>query len=695
MSALELLFEIGTEELPPGEIVPALQALEAHLVARCRDNRLAIGAVRTYATPRRLAVVVSDVAPRGEDAEELAMGPSAKAAFDADGNPSKAALGFARSRGVDIDAIERVDTPRGEYIAARIRQEGRPAAQVLTEALNAAFAAIPWKRSMRWGWADESFSRPVHWIVALLGGAVLPVSFAGIDAGDLTRGHRFLAPDPLRVTDAAQWQRALLDAKVVVDLDARRDAVREGVRATVTAAGLRPLLDEDLVEEVVHLVEWPVPLLGRFPEELLEVPREVLITSMKTHQRYFAAEDTDGALANAFCFISNMVVPDPAVVVAGNLRVLRARLEDARFFWKEDRRRRLEERVGDLATVRYIDGLGTLRDRADRLVALAGALADTLYPGDGQTATDARRAALLAKADLTTAMVYEFPELQGTMGRYYAAADGESDAVCAAIEEHYMPRGASDAAPRSRAGVVVALADKLDALAGCFALGLIPSGSADPYALRRATIGLLRVAIEHGLRFRPEQLFRQAWAALPAGAIRPEDETIAQLTQFLRERLRALLGEYGTEVATAVVATLDDDIPSLPERARVLRDLRGHDDFDALAAGFKRVVNIVARAEEDGTVITADLRPDLLLEPAEQALAAALTQAQATLAAALPDRDFDTVARTLVQLKQPIDRFFDEVLVNADDAAVRTNRLVLLARLRAAFLAFADISLIG
>ena len=258
-----------------------------------------------------------------------------------------------------------------------------------------------------------------------------------------------------------------------------------------------------------------------------------------------------------------------------------------------------------------------------------------------------------------------------------------------------MPRGASDAAPRSRAGVVVALADKLDALAGCFALGLIPSGSADPYALRRATIGLLRVAIEHGLRFRPEQLFRQAWAALPAGAIRPEDETIAQLTQFLRERLRALLGEYGTEVATAVVATLDDDIPSLPERARVLRDLRGHDDFDALAAGFKRVVNIVARAEEDGTVITADLRPDLLLEPAEQALAAALTQAQATLAAALPDRDFDTVARTLVQLKQPIDRFFDEVLVNADDAAVRTNRLVLLARLRAAFLAFADISLIG
>ena len=332
MSALELLFEIGTEELPPGEIVPALQALEAHLVARCRDNRLAIGAVRTYATPRRLAVVVSDVAPRGEDAEELAMGPSAKAAFDADGNPSKAALGFARSRGVDIDAIERVDTPRGEYIAARIRQEGRPAAQVLTEALNAAFAAIPWKRSMRWGWADESFSRPVHWIVALLGGAVLPVSFAGIDAGDLTRGHRFLAPDPLRVTDAAQWQRALLDAKVVVDLDARRDAVREGVRATVTAAGLRPLLDEDLVEEVVHLVEWPVPLLGRFPEELLEVPREVLITSMKTHQRYFAAEDTDGALANAFCFISNMVVPDPAVVVAGNLRVLRARLEDARFF---------------------------------------------------------------------------------------------------------------------------------------------------------------------------------------------------------------------------------------------------------------------------------------------------------------------------------------------------------------------------
>lgn len=698
---MDLLFEIGTEELPSGEVDMAIAAIADFIRIESQKARLSIGEIETWATPRRLAVIVRGIAARGEDVEELAMGPAVKVAYDADGNLTKAALGFAKGRGADPSEIQRVETPKGEYIAVTVRDEGRPAPAILTDILNRSFGAIPWKRSMRWGWGEETFSRPVHWIVALLGDGVLDVRFAGIEAGRQTRGHRFMGSQAIDIQSINTWAQQLRDEKVMASVEERREMIRREVRAAAEREGLVALIDEELVSEVVHLVEWPVPLIGRFDEELLEVPREVLITSMRTHQRYFPAETSDGKLANAFIFISNMIVSKPEVVVAGNLRVLRARLEDARFFWREDRRHTLESRREDIANIRYIDGLGSLRDRADRIRELAGQLVDDYAGGDAALRTITTRAGHLSKSDLAAAMVFEFGELQGIMGRYYALAEGEDNAVANAIDEHYMPRGAHDKVPPSAAGAFVAIADKFDAITGCFALGLKPSGSADPYALRRAAIGLLRIAIERKLRLRIEELAGRAYDLLPEGKLRPREEVVQEVAAFIRERLRALLSDVPTDIAHAVIAVLGDDLPSAAERARVLVGLRADADFEPLAAGFKRVANIVAKALEASDATAEGLRQgtlqpkrELLRLDAETTLFEATEAAQKSVADAAQARDFEALARTLIQLKAPIDAFFDGVLVNDEDSAVRENRLALLAALRRVFITFADISLV-
>lgn len=698
---MDLLFEIGTEELPSTQIDTALAALAQHLVDALEEARLQHGEVERFATPRRLAIVIRDVAAQATDMEELALGPAARVAYDEQGAPTRAAIGFAKGKGIDVSALQRIETERGEYVGVMVRDEGRPAAELLPGILSDSFAAIPWKRSMHWGWSEVSFGRPVKWIVALLGDAVLPVQFGGIESGRETRGHRFLAPAPIALTSAEAYAPALRDAYVMASVEERRAFIQREVAEIARKEGLTALIDEELVDEVVHLVEWPVPMLGRFDEELLEVPREVLIVSMRTHQRYFPAERSPGELANAFIFISNMVVEDPSVIIAGNLRVLRARLEDARFFWREDGRITLEERRGRLDTIRYIEGIGSVLDRADRLEALTGALVEHYAPDDAQLRSHAARAARLSKSDLASAMVFEFGELQGVMGRYYALSDGEAPEVAAAIDEHYMPRSAGDATPPSAAGTFVALADKLDAIVGCFALGLKPSGSADPYGLRRAAIGVLRIAMERNLRLDVRALAERAYDLLPGGAIRPRHEVLDEVEAFILDRIRMLLTDTPTDVAHAVVAAIGDDIPSAKERARVLLMLRANADFEPLAAGFKRVVNIVSKAAENDPAFAEALetkvpRPDeaLLAHDAERALHAALVQAEGEVQRAGSDGDFEAMARTLIQLKAPIDTFFDEVLVNDEDAKIRENRLALLASLRALFLSFADISLV-
>ncbi len=701
-----LLFEIGTEELPPGDIDNALAALVQHVQDGCATARLRIGNVRTYATPRRLALIVEGVGAEAETIEETITGPAARIAFDADGNPTKAALGFARGKGLDPASLIRVETDKGEYVAAVVRREGEPASVVIARILNSAFGAIPWKKAMRWGWSPVTFGRPIHWIVAMLDSRVLDVSFADIDAGNTTRGHRFLAPEPVSLPTASQYVEVLRGQKVLADPAERRAVIEEGIAALAEEAGLIAVPDSELVDEVVQLVEWPVPLIGRFPEALLEVPREVLIESMRSHQRYFATEDATGALANGFVFISNMVVPDPDVVVKGNLRVLIARLEDAKFFYREDRKSRLDARLDGLKTVRYIDGLGSIRDRSDRLATLATSVAEILYPGDATIAANATRAALLSKADLVTGMVGEFPSLQGTMGRYYATFDGEHADVAEAIEAHYAPRGAWDAPAEAPTSIVVALAEKLDAIAGCFALGLVPTGSADPYGLRRAALGVLRTCIDRGLRLPLRDVLSAAVGALPdpesVGSTkkhRPEAEVIGEAVGFVEGRLKALLAaDYPTDIADAVVAVIGDEIASAPERARVLDRMRREADFMPLAAAFKRTVNIVNKAiAEDGSLIglLEAPAPDVALfeAPQEHTLWSAVETATVKVQAALQAGEFETVGTELIALKSPIDGFFDDgPMVNADDPAVRANRLTLLANIRALFLQFADIA---
>lgn len=698
-----LLFEIGTEELPSREVDSAVASLAAHIQHNLHDNRLAHGEIETYATPRRLAVIVHNVAAKASDLESLVLGPAARIAFDDTGQPTRAAIGFAKGKGLSPDALQRVETPKGEYVAVTVKDEGRNAQDILEDVLSASFKAIRWKRTMRWGWGEVQFARPVRWIVALLDDTVIPVTFGQVTASNKTRGHRFLAPAELPLTKPADYLASLRNAYVMASVEERREVIEREVKRIAEDAGLTALVDPDLVSEVVHLVEWPVAMLGRFDKQLLEVPREVLIVSMRTHQRYFPAESVPGTLANAFIFISNMVVEDPQIIIKGNLRVLRARLEDARFFWNEDLRVSLESFRDKLASIRYIDGIGSVCDRSDRIAAVAAKLVDDHHAGDAQLRQDVVRAASLAKCDLATGMVGEFSELQGVMGRYYASHDGENDAVSAAIDEHYMPRGSADDTAPSLTGAIVAIAEKLDAITGCFALGLVPSGSADPYALRRAAIGLLRTAIAHGLRLDLPDLIGFSWDQHPADKLRARDAVIADADAFIRGRMPALLPDTPTDIAQAIIATLGSDLPSLYERARVLTALRANEDFEPLAAGFKRVVNIVSKAASENDVVPQALReparltppdPTLFTQAEENALWEALQGAKTQVDAAAKAGDFSKMAQTLIALKAPIDAFFEGVLVNDEDPKIRNNRLMLLATLQQVFLTFADISLI-
>lgn len=700
-STTDLLFEIGTEELPSGEIDSALEQLAKHIATQCEEARLTFGDIETYTTPRRLAVIVRSISERATDMESLVLGPSVRIGFDDDGNPTRAALGFAKGQGLGADALQRVETPKGEYVAVTVHDSGRPAEEILPEILNASFRAIHWKKSMHWGWADVAFARPVRWIVALLGDTVLPVAFGGIESGRATRGHRFMAPDPVDLVNVDAYLPTLRDAYVMASVEERRENIRNGVKNAADEAGLTAIIDDELVNEVAHLNEWPTAMIGRFDEDLLEVPREVLIVSMRTHQRYFPAETSDGKLANAFIFVSNMVVEAPEVIVAGNVRVLRARLEDARFFWNEDRRTTLEDRREQLASIRYIDGIGSVLDRSDRLEKLTASLVDDYGDGDATLRKHATRAARLCKSDLASLMVGEFGELQGIIGRYYAQSDGEANEVAFAIDEHYMPRGSADNTPQSDAGVYLAIAHKIDAIVGCFALGLKPSGSADPYALRRSAIGLLRILSDKDLRLRTKEIAARSYDLHPQEKLLPREDVIRDVDAFIRHRIPALLPNTPTDIAQAVIAVIGDDIPSARDRANVLMNLQKNADFESLAAGFKRVVNIVAKAASTKDSVgealnNGTLSPDAALfkEAAEIALFEALQTAKPKVDAASHAHKFNEMAQTLIGLKEPIDVFFDDVLVNDEDPKIRENRLALLASLREIFLRFADISLV-
>lgn len=664
-------------------MVPSIDYLAAQFAAKAKAERLDFGVVESFATPRRLAIRVSDVDESTPELRETRMGPAARIAFDADGNPTKAARGFARGAGVDVAQLQRVETAKGEYIAAEVVQPGKPAADVIAPVVTSILSSIPWPKPMRWGWEQTGWGRPIHWIVALLDGKVLPLQFAGVSSDRNSWGHRFLKNEPLSIASPSDYETVMAEAKVVPSIQDRSDQIMAAARAAV--APHRLVADSDLLGEVVQLVELPQVGVGEFDASFLALPREVLISEMKEHQRYFAVEDEDGNLVNHFVVVYNTPVRDPNVVLQGNRRVLVARLTDGAFFLRRDKQRTLESRVEDLSQVVFLKQLGTLRQKVERIERLAAKLGPTIFP---DAANDAKRAALLAKADLTSEMVGEFPDLQGTMGRYYATHDGENAAVAHAIEEHYRPKGASDQVPTSEAGIIVSIADKMDTLAGCFAIGMQPSGAADPYGLRRAALGVIRIVLEHKLQFSLGDLIAAAVEGVGDAATEAPESVHKALDRFFKARLKSWLSnDAATDVIDAVVSAGIDDLPAVTAKVVALAQMRENADFEPLAVAFKRVSNILKKGAPDAVPA-----PDRFEHDAERTLWKTYGETKNTVDQALEERDFSAAVGALIKLKAPVDQFFEDVLVMAENEAVRTNRLAVLRDLRTLFHSVADIS---
>jgi glycyl-tRNA synthetase beta chain len=679
-----LLLEIGTEELPPAGLAALSKALTENVVRGLADAGIAHGKVRSFATPRRLAVLIAACCVRAPDRSVLRRGPPVGNSFDAVGAPTQAARAFAASCGVEVAALTRLTTDKGAWLSFQGIERGAATAAAIVPILNQAIAALPIAKRMRWGARKTEFVRPVHWVVLLFGEEVVPGEVLGLRTDRITRGHRFHAPGPIVLSGAGSYETRLRRAKVVADFGLRRESIRTGVLALAAELGGRALIEEDLLDEVTALVEWPVPLAGRYEQRFLALPREVVIATVQDHQRYFPVEGFDGTLAGWFITVSNIASRDPATVRAGNERVVRPRLSDAAFFWDQDRKLSLENHAAKLAGVTFQSRLGSYADKTQRVRALANEIGGRIGAGP-----DVDRAAQLAKADLMTSMVGEFPELQGTMGRYYAAAQGESEAVCFAIEDQYRPRYSGDALPRAKTGQTLALADKLDTLVGIFVIDQKPTGAKDPFGLRRAALGILRILLEGGL-----DLDLYALAVTSAAAQPLQREAAAgEVFDFLMERLRGLVLERGdgttTEMVDAVLGVGAHSPLDIDARLQALRQFLTAPDAPILAAANKRIANILKKSEIDLDAVVASER---FSEAAEHALHRALLEARAPVEDAMRRRAYGEALSVLAGLRGSIDAFFAEVMVMDEDPALRRNRLALLREVRRAFSGVADLS---
>jgi glycyl-tRNA synthetase beta chain len=715
----DFLVEIGTEELPPKALRLLERAFAAEFAAGLAKAGLAHGELKSFATPRRLAIRVRRLAARQPDQKVERRGPPLNAAFDAVGLPTRAAQAFAASCQAQVEDLQRREENKGTFLYYVGVRSGAAAVELLPRLVQSALDALPIPRRMRWGAGEAQFVRPVHWIAMLYGKEVVPARLLDTPAGNLTRGHRFHAPKPLRLSSPAAYERTLRErGHVVADFETRRSLVRERVEAAAGELGGRPLVSDALLDEVTALVEWPVPLAGRFDERFLALPREVLISTLEDHQRYFPVEGSDGRLLPCFIAVANIESRDPAKVVEGNQRVVRPRLADAAFFWDQDRKSPLAARTEALGKVTFQAKLGSLGDKSRRVCTLAVEIAEALGQSGGrppELTARARRAAELCKCDLLTAMVGEFPELQGIMGTYYALADGEAPETAAAIREHYLPRGAGDALPATDAGATLAIADKLDTLAGIFAIGEKPSGTKDPFGLRRAAIGVVRIAIEKRLdldlsRFlalavalaRADMEKAAAAAGKPAPALVIEN-VAAEVYDYVLERLRAYYlersaeaGEAGapaasitTEMFDAVLATRPASPLDFDARLRALSSFMTLPEAASLTAANRRVANILRKAGE-GAPSAVD--EGALRAPAERELFHAMRQRRDGVSAAAAQKDYAGSLALLAQLRPAVDAFFDQVMVMDEDPGLRANRLALLAQMRELFAGVADLS---
>ena len=685
----DFLVEIGTEELPPKSLLTLATAFADGIAKGLDGAGIAHGAVERYATPRRLAVRVRRLLEQQPDRAIERRGPPLKAAFDAQGAPTQAALAFARSCGTEVSALEKLETPKGVWMVHRGTETGASTVSLLPAIVQAALDALPIAKRMRWGAGEAQFVRPVHWVLMIFGRDEVPCEILGVPAGRLTYGHRFMAPKEIRIGSPASYVGALQKrGRVMVDIDERRETIRKGV--TAVAAGLNgtAVIEDALLDEVTALVEWPVPLAGRFDEKFLELPAEVPIATMQDHQRYFPVRDAAGRLMPWFITVANIESSDPAQVIAGNERVVRPRLSDAAFFWASDRKQRLDSHRDALKRVTFQTQLGSLYDKSERVRALATDVA----AGIGGDAALAGRAAEICKCDLLTSMVGEFPELQGLMGRYYAELDGEAAEVCAAMREQYLPRFAGDELPATMTGMAVAVADRLDTIAGIFATGQKPTGTRDPFGLRRAALGLLRIAVERRLELDLPRLIGKALTALPFAA--PEN-TAAEIYEYVFERLRAyyLDGDAGlpitAEMFDAVLATQPASPLDFDSRLRALAEFLRLPDAQSLAAANKRIANILRKAPGP---VGDRIDEDLLRDPAEQILGEQLVAIARMVEPKFQARNYTDALKDLAVLRGAVDEFFDSVMVMAEDPALRANRLALLGRLRSLFMHAADLS---
>ncbi len=683
MSTRELLFELGTEELPPRTLLSLSNALTEGVLAGLDAAGIAHGRVQGFATPRRLAVHVQRLAEQQPDKQVEKRGPPLKAAFDAQGAPTQAAAAFARNCGVPANELTVLKTDKGEWLIFRGIERGAPTVGLLGAIVNQAVAALPIAKRMRWGNHPAEFVRPVHSVVLLYGEAVVGAEVLGLAAGRVTHGHRFHAPKPIVLKSARGYAARLRRAKVIAEFAARRELIREGVNSAAAAVGGTALIDAALLDEVTALVEWPVPIAGRFEQRFLSLPREVVIATVQDHQRYFAVQHADGALSGWFVTVSNIESRDPAKIREGNERVVRPRLSDAAFFWEQDRKMSLEGHAARLSGVTFQAKLGSYADKTVRVTALAQLIGGRIGAG-----ALVARAAQLAKADLMTAMVGEFPELQGIMGRYYAEAQGEPEELARALEEHYRPRYAGDALPSTKTGQALALADKLDTLVGIFAIEQRPTGTKDPFGLRRAALGVLRILLEGRLELDLMALLEEAVAAQPVQRAGVADEVY----DFIAERLRGLLlEEAGTtvEMLDAVFAHRPRSPLDALTRLQALREFLLLPEAGILAAINKRVANILKK-----TSIGPDAAVDAaaLTEEAERQLHRVLGELRAPVTEAAAERRYAQSLRLLVALRAPVDEFFERVMVMDEDLGRRNNRLALLRDLQLLLGGVADLS---
>ena len=693
----QLLVEIGTEEIPAGYIEPALNAFADSLFQHLDQSRIAHGKARVFGTPRRLTVAIDDVADRQQPQTQELMGPPARIAFEKDGTPTVAAKKFAEKNDVSVGRLSVRETEKGRYVVARKTDAGQATRLILKKSLPSILLAIPFPKTMRWSNLSIEFARPIHSILALFGGQSLTFVVGDIKSSRYTFGHRFLHPKKIKLSGPGQYLSALREAWVIADIDERKRLMEKQMAEAVGRINGSVLSDPELADIVTHLIEYPATILGRFEDRFLELPREVLVTAMREHQRYFAVVDPDNRVMPYFLAVNNTLAKDMDLVKRGHERVLKARLEDARFFFKTDLKLSPDEMTDRLKDVLFQADLGSVYDKVSRVRTVSAGLADRLRL-DAETAKSLDRAAWLSKSDLVSHMVNEFPKLQGIMGRIYARSAGEAEVVAQAIEDHYRPVYSGGRLPETFAGALLSIAEKIDTICGCFLIGLIPSGASDPYALRRQGIGLLQTVIENALAVSVNELVRMGLSSFAdIEPHTPFEEAFGQIAAFLMQRLSHILESEGAS-RDAVSATLavseNDALPIVAEKARSLERLKAEPEFETLALGFKRVVNIIRKADPADTE-SASVDPTRFEYEAETVLFDRFNAIRDKVKQLLEAGEIDEAFTAVSTLRTAVDRFFDDVLVMTENPAVRRNRLALLNQISRLFALLADFSRIS